>query len=142
MMGAVRSWADVITPRRLVTTALLLGAIVISVVGLQSVKDQRAAQCSHGVVTSLVPCPGDTVLQQGKVGVVMANGWQASLQVDDTPIPQDQVSQTGQTYLFQPGPGTATGALIPGQHSVTVTYWPTTTGPAGSQQFAWSFRTS
>jgi hypothetical protein len=133
---------DVITPRRLVTTALLLLALVLSVVGLQSVKDQRAATCSHGVVVSLAPCPGDTDLRQGAIGVVMANGWQASLSVDGTVIPQDEVVVRGQQYLFTPGPGTATGALAPGQHSALVSYYPTASGPTGTQTFAWSFRTS
>jgi hypothetical protein len=139
---AGRRLTDVITPRRLVTTALLLLALVLSVVGLQSVKDQRAATCSHGVVVSLVPCPGDTDLAQGAVGVVMANGWQASLSVDGTVVPQDEVTVRGQQYLFRPGPGTATGALAPGQHSALVSYYPTATGPAATQTFAWSFRTS
>jgi len=137
-----RGLANVITPRRLVTTALLLLAVVVSVVGLQSVKDQRAVVCSHGVVVSLVPCPGDTDLRQGTIGVVMANGWQASLTVDNTPIPQDEVVVRGQQYLFSPGPGSITGALSPGQHSATASYYPTAIGPADTQQFAWSFRTS
>jgi hypothetical protein len=137
-----RRLGDVITPRRLVTTALLLLALVVSVVGLQSVKDQRAVTCSHGVVVRLVPCPGDTDLVQGNIGVVMANGWQASLAVDGTPIPDDEVVVRGQQFLFSPGPGTATGALAPGQHSALVTYYATATGPTAAQQFAWSFRTS
>ena len=72
----------------------------------------------------------------------MASGWQASLTVDNTPIPPDEVTVRGQQYLFSPGPGTATGALAPGQHSALVDYYPTAAGPSGSQQFAWSFRTS
>ena len=149
MMGGVpahtrttRRLGDVITPRRLVTTALLLLAVVVSVVGLQSVKDQRATICSHGVVTSLVPCPGDTDLRQGAIGVVMANGWQASLTVDNTAIPEDEVVVRGQQFLFTPGPGTITGALTPGQHSATVSFYPTTLGPSAAQQFSWSFRVS
>ena len=139
---AGRRLTDVITPRRLVTTALLLLALVLSVVGLQSVKDQRTATCSHGVVLSLIPCPGDTDLRQGAIGVVMANGWQASLTVDATVIPDDQVVVRGQQYLYRPGPGTATGALAPGEHSAMVSYYPTATGPIATQTFAWSFRTS
>jgi len=138
----VQGFADVITPRRLVTTALLLLAVVVSVIGLQSVKDQRAALCSHGVVVSLVPCPGDTDLRQGQIGVAMANGWTASLSVDGTAIPQDELQLEGQQYLFTPGPGTITGAIAPGEHTAVVTYYPTTVGPAASQQFAWDFRTS
>ena len=72
----------------------------------------------------------------------MANGWQATLTVDGTAVPEDQVQVQGQQYLFRPGPGTVTGALEAGQHSAEVTYYPSASGPGTSQQFAWSFRTS
>src|SRR5579864_63083 len=84
---------DVVTPRRLITTALLLLALVLSVVGLQAVKDTRAASCSYGVILKFYPCPGDTDLRQGTIGVDMAPGWQASLTVDNTPIPQDEIGR-------------------------------------------------
>ena len=84
----------------------------------------------------------EVVRDREEFGVVMANGWQASLTVDNTAIPEDQVVVRGQQYLFTPGPGTITGALTPGQHSATVSYYPTTLGPSAAQQFAWSFRVS
>jgi hypothetical protein len=136
------SWFNVITPRRLVTTALLLLAVVLSVYGLQSVKDQRAASCSYGPVTRLLPCPGDRDLSQGEIGVEMAAGYQAELTVDNTVVPVDELSVQGSGFFYTPGPGTATGALAPGAHTATVTYYPAAAGPAAAQKYAWNFSTT
>jgi hypothetical protein len=141
-MSTTRSIADIITPRRLVTTALLLSAVVASVVGLQSVKDTRAASCSYGVVTKLFPCPGDTDLRQGLIGVVMTPGWQADLFVDNTAIPKDQISVQDASFFYRPGPGSATGALAPGHHTAKVVFFQTTAGEGSARQFAWNFSTS
>jgi hypothetical protein len=141
-VSSARTLADVITPRRLVTTALLLLAVVVSVVGLQSVRDTRAASCSYGVVTKLFPCPGDTDLRQGQIGVVMAPGWQADLSVDGTVIPKDQISVQDTGFFYTPGPGSATGALAPGHHTARVVFSQTITGEASAQQYAWNFSTS
>jgi len=91
-----------VTPRRLITLALLLSAVVLSVVGLQSVRDTRAATCSHGVILKLYPCPGDTDLRQGTIGVDMASGWQADLYLDNNAIPKDQLEITGSSYYYGP----------------------------------------
>ena len=137
-----RPWSDLITPRRLVTTALLLLAVVVSVYGLQSVKDQRAVSCSYGPVTRLFPCPGDTDLSQGEIGVEMASGYQVELTVDNTVVPMDEVSVQGSGFFYTPGPGTATGALAPGEHTARVSFYLATAGPATAQQYAWNFRTT
>jgi len=141
-MSTARSIGDVITPRRLVTTALLLLAVVVSVVGLQSVKDTRAASCSYGVIAKLYPCPGDTDLRQGQIGVEMAPGYQVDLYVDSTVVPKDQLNVQGTGFFYTPGPGSATGALAPGHHTARIVYFLTTTGEASSQQYAWNFSTS
>jgi hypothetical protein len=137
-----RSLTRVVTPRRLVTAALLLLAVVVSVVGLQSVKDTRAASCSYGVIAKLLPCPGDTDLRQGQIGVEMAAGYQVDLYVDSTAIPKDQVSVQGTGFFYTPGPGSATGALAPGHHTARVVYYLATAGEATAQQYAWNFSTS
>jgi hypothetical protein len=133
---------DVVTPRRLVTTALLLLAVVLSVVGLQSVRDNRAASCSYGVIVKLYPCPGDTDLRQGRVGVDMSPGWQVDLYVDNTAVPRDQLSAQGSSFSYAPGPGTATGALAPGHHTARVVYYQNIANEATAQQFAWNFSAS
>jgi hypothetical protein len=140
-MSSSRSLLDVVTPRRLITLALLLLAGVLSVVGLQSVKDTRAATCSHGVILKLYPCPGDTDLRQGTIGVDMASGWQADLYLDNNPIPKDQLAITGSSYYYTPGVNGAP-TLAPGAHTARVAYYETLANEATAQQFAWNFRTS
>jgi len=125
-----------------VTTALLLLAVVLSVYGLQSVKDQRAASCSSGPITRLLPCPGDRDLSQGEVGVEMAAGYQVELTIDSTVVPKDELSVQGSGFFYTPGPGTATGALAPGTHTARVTYYLATAGPAAAQEYAWNFSTT
>jgi len=137
-----RSWLDVITPRRLVTTALLLLAVVLSVYGLQSVKDHPAATCSPGPTTPLVPCPADRDLGQGEIGVEMLAGYQVQLTIDTTVVPADELSVQGSGFFYTPGPGTATGALAPGAHTASVTYFLTTAGAAAAQHYAWNFSTT
>ena len=130
-----------VTPRRLITLALLLSAVVLSVVGLQSVRDTRAATCSHGVILKLYPCPGDTDLRQGTIGVDMASGWQADLYHDNNAIPKDQLEITGSSYYYTPGVNGAP-QLTPGAPTARVAYYQTLADEATAQQFAWNFRTS
>jgi hypothetical protein len=132
---------DIVTPRRLITLALLLSAVVLSVVGLRSVRDTRAATCSHGVILKLYPCPGDTDLRQGTIGVDMASGWQADLYLDNNAIPKDQLEITGSSYYYTPGINGAP-QLTPGAHTARVAYYQTLADEATAQQFAWNFRTS
>ena len=140
-MSSTRSALDIVTPRRLITLALLLSAVVLSVVGLRSVRDTRAATCSHGVILKLYPCPGDTDLRQGTIGVDMASGWQADLYLDNNAIPKDQLEITGSSYYYTPGINGAP-QLTPGAHTARVAYYQTLADEATAQQFAWSFRTS
>ena len=140
-MSSTRSALDIVTPRRLITLALLLSAVVLSVVGLRSVRDTRAATCSHGVILKLYPCPGDTDLRQGTIGVDMASGWQADLYLDNNAIPKDQLEITGSSYYYTPGINGAP-QLTPGAHTARVAYYQTLADEATAQQFAWNFRTS
>jgi len=139
--GARRSGLlDIVTPRRLVTVALLLLAGVLSVVGLQSVKDQRAATCGGGtVIQTLFPCPGDTALRQGRIGASLAQGWTLDLYVDNAPIPKDQLTVEGSDFYYTPGPGTETGALQPGRHTVRIVYYRDLADPATGSVYSWAF---
>jgi hypothetical protein len=88
----------------------------------------------------LIPCPGDTGLSQGIIGVALASGYQGVLQIDQVEIPQDQMRTGGSNQIyFQPGPGTETGALVAGLHHATVIYWPTNSDREHSQASSWTF---
>jgi hypothetical protein len=135
---------DVLTPFRLFCTVALAAAALLTVFGFQRSVDQRAATCATGPIIQLFPCPGDTDLRQGIIGVSLANGYQAALIVDRTEIPLDQLRTGGANQVyFQPGPGTETGALAPGLHSATIVYWPDTgTRERDGKTFIWDFSTT
>jgi hypothetical protein len=137
---------DVLTPRRLVTTALLLLALVIAVYGMQHVTDQRAASCGAGPnsaspIKLLYPCPGDDGLRQGRIGVSLAQGYTADLSVDGMPIPKDQLIISGSDFTFQPGPEKQTGALAPGPHRAEIVYYRLLQDPSTGTTYTWSFTT-
>ena len=135
-----RSLLDLITPRRLVSAAVLLAAGLLTVVGFQSVKDQRAATCGGGtVIQTLFPCPGDTSLRQGRIGAALAQGYLLDLYVDNTPIPKDQLTVEGSAFYYTPGPGTETGALAPGRHTVRIVYYKELGDPATGAVYSWAF---
>ena len=140
-MGSI---ADVLTPRRLVTTALLLLAAVLVVVGFQrTVTPNRATTCAvpHTPILQLLPCPADNVLRQGTIGVDLAQGWQVDLFVDGTAIPRDAMSLQGGLQYFTPGPGTVTGALAPGNHTARIVYYQSLADEAHGASYTWRFVT-
>jgi hypothetical protein len=137
---AARHVRDVVTPYRVVSTVALVAALLLAVYGFQSSKDQRATPCGGGAIVVLIPCPGDRDLRQGLIGVSLASGYTGALIVDSAEIPQDQERTGGPNQIyFQPGPGTETGALAPGRHTVTIVYWPLTSDRDHAQTYSWSF---
>ncbi|GAC1596733.1 MAG: hypothetical protein NVS3B21_20780 [Acidimicrobiales bacterium] len=132
---------DVLTPRRLITTALLVLVALLVVVGFQSVRDQRTEICGGGALVKLFPCPGDTDLRQGRIGVSLTQGYKAEIYVDTIPIPKDQVTVEGSDFYFTPGTGTETGNLAPGRHTARVVYYRELDDPSKGQEFSWSFTT-
>lgn len=135
---------DVVTPRRLITTAVIALAVLVTVVGFQ--KTRTPAQTGNCPVVNtpieqLLPCPGDSDLNQGKIGVDMQQGWQVDLYVDGTAIPRDQVQVEGSLYLFQPGAGTDTGSLRAGSHTARIVYYRVLADESTGRSFSWSFST-
>jgi hypothetical protein len=132
----------IVTPWRLLYAAALGLAVILAVVGFQASKDEnRTTTCASAPIVQLVPCPGDTDLRQGLIGVSLQAGLRGALIVDSTEIPDDQLRTGGPNqFFFQPGPGTETGALAPGLHSATVVYWPLTgTRETDGKSFTWHF---
>jgi hypothetical protein len=143
-MSTKPALADIVTPRRLVTAALLLLAFLAIVVGFQkTVTTNRTTTCSvpNTPVLQLLPCPGDNDLRQGTIGVDMAAGWQVDLYVDNTPVPRDAMTIEGGRQVYTPGPGTATGALAPGAHTARIVYYRDLAQEAQGAQYTWSFST-
>jgi hypothetical protein len=139
----VTSLLNVLTPRRLVTTAVLLLAAVVTIVGFQRTDTTVAIPCGQpaGPIVKLLPCPGSSGLNQGEVGVQMSPGWQVDLTVDGTPIPRDQITTEGTDYYYLPAPNSITGVFKPGTHSAGISYYQSLADEASASTYTWSFTT-
>src|SRR5581483_8110849 len=148
MENAQVKLTEVLTPRRLVTTALLLLALVLAVYGMQHVTDtNRATTCGAGnsavsPVKVLYSCPGDDGLRQGRIGVSLAQGYTTDLFVDGTPIPTYQLVIEGSDFFYLPGPDKITGALSPGSHLAELRYRKLSEETAAPIPYVWWFTTN
>jgi hypothetical protein len=141
MSTSTRGLLDIITPRRLVVGAVLVLAVLVTVVGLQRTDTSTPVDACGpvGPIVRFLPCPGVSTLVQGTIGVDMQPGWQVDLYVDNTPIPKDQLEIEGSDYYYQPLPGSATGALAPGNHTARVVYYQNLAQEATGASRSWSF---
>jgi hypothetical protein len=131
---------QIVTPYRIACTVALTAALLLVILGFQRTADHPPRTCGSGPIVNLIPCPGDTGLSQGIIGVSLQQGYTAAIQIDGTEIPQDQVRSGGANQLyFQPGAGTETGALSAGSHRATIIYWLTTSDREHGKTFTWSF---
>ncbi len=136
---------DRLTPRNLVTAALLLLVGVMVVVGFQSVQTSSAAKGECPVpgtpILQVSPCNGDSGLNQGRITVDLAAGWQVDLYLDGQPIPKDELSIEGSLYSYTPGQGGSGGALAPGLHSMRAVYYQNLADEATGKTYSWYFTT-
>jgi hypothetical protein len=77
------------------------------------------------VVENLIPRRNAQVPQQSNVGIDLVTGWEGTLVVGGTEIPEDQLQLTPEIGLieFTPAPGTAVEELDPGQNCVSAIIW-------------------
>jgi hypothetical protein len=128
--------------RRVVLVLLAVGAVALIVVGTQLTRSPDQTQKPAGAIEHLIPGNGDLDLRQSDIGVDLKTGYDARLVIDGQPIPDDQVHVVRGlgTFMYRPGPGTATGQLTPGLHRATVIYWPNTKSEAtDAQSRTWTF---
>lgn len=128
--------------RRVILSLLVVGAIALIGVGLSLSKGgDEQVDVAGSVVKQVFPSNGSLDLRQAVIGFQLDQFYEGRLLVDGKPIPDDQVNVQAvlNIYRYQPGPGTETGALDPGDHTATVVFWEKTKGEKASQQFTWSF---
>jgi hypothetical protein len=121
-----------------VVVVIVGGAIALLVFVVDSGDDVTAG---GGAIERLIPANNSQIVQQQEVGVQLRPGFDATLRVNDTDIPEAQLKKTTGIYqvTFQPGPDKAVKQLEPGPNCVTVTYWRVEVGPEDSSQHAWCF---
>lgn len=132
-------------PRRIIFGLLLLGATAAMVaVAVDSNRSTRVAPDRDPAIEGLIPGSGADVLRQSEVGVDMADGYVATLTVNGTPIPDDQITGGGAgipslgRFAFTPGPDKVLESLRAGRNCVTVEFWKAQ-DPNQTSVYTWCF---
>jgi hypothetical protein len=121
--------------------ALLIVVVVVCVVVLFKKAESGTNGLDNSAIDRLIPAPDAKILQQDTIGIDLADGYTATLALNGTTIPDDQLTIVPQLnqVTFTPGPGKDT-QLIPAQKNCLVaTYWLLSTGPSQSKTQSWCF---
>jgi len=141
-IGSVKG---VVTVRRVVISVLVAGALAGFGWAFSSGRDTSAVAINDTTVERVEPKPGDLALRQARIGVDLVSGYSATLKLDSTLIPDDQVEKVVglDQFWYTPGPGTETGVLEPRRYCATATITKVN-GPAGQQpethDYKWCFQ--
>lgn len=135
-----------VTPRRLLITALLAVAAAGVAFAFTSSRDEVVPARRAGIVR-VFPADGTLSLRQDAVGVELAFGYSGVLRLDRVELPDDQLARLnigqGTRISYTPGEGTETGALSEGRHCASVTFWRTSEGPdTAGPPYTWCFTAS
>ena len=109
--------------------AVLAVAVSLFAVAIRAFEGGDDDPVLHGgdaaVVENLIPRRNAQVPQQSNVGIDLVTGWEGTLVVGGTEIPEDQLQLTPEIGLieFTPAPGTAVEELDPGQNCVSAIIW-------------------
>ena len=110
---------------------LLLVVVVVCIVVLYQKSTTNATNLANGTIERLIPTPDSKILQQDTIGIDLAPGYEGTLSLNGTPIPDDQLTVVPQLnqVTFTPGPGKEYEQLPSGQNCLVATYWLSSTGP-------------
>lgn len=121
---------------------LLLGIAFIAVVlGAVLLAPEGTPASLPDVVERVEPGDGELRFGQPQLILDLAPGYRASLVVDGTPIPDEQVIWTEATglHVFDPGPGKVIESWSPGFHLVEAS-WDGPRGAPDPGNVSWIFR--
>jgi len=132
--------------RRVVITALLLlaGGLVWYSASVKG--EPEPPSLTDTAIEQLIPARDTpSALRQAEIGIDLAPGWDADLQINGVDIPEDEERENGSQdqVLFKPGEGKVIEALAPGVVQVTAFLWEPAKGQTherGSHTVTWSFR--
>lgn len=143
--------ADVAPPTQVRTTRkfqprhagyiVLLLIVAVAVVAVYKNSATTATNLDGGKIQRLIPTPGSKILQQDIVGIDLAPGYEGSLTLNGTPLPDDQVTIVPplNQITFKPGPNKIFEQLPEGENCLVATYWLTATGPSVTTSRSWCF---
>jgi hypothetical protein len=133
-------------PRRLIITVLILGSLVgIFFTGRMAVTgfDNTSGNLPESV-DRLIPPSGAEVLRQSQVGIDVADGFDAYLQINGVEVrtaEEGLIKDLGTgLVLFQPGPGRPVETLNVNQNCVVAFVYDELEGPGAAQPVSWCFQ--
>jgi hypothetical protein len=92
-------------------------------------------------IEQFIPTEGDKIFQQEPVGIDLAPGYDGTLALNGTRIPDDQLTKVPALNIVQfvPGPGKDVEQYDQGQNCVLATYWLSEDGPGVATSRSWCF---
>lgn len=114
---------------KLAAAAVVAVAAVLVAVAVRMIDDGGDDPVLRGgdaaVVENLLPRRNAQVPQQSNVGIDLVTGWEGTLVIDGTEIPEDELQVTPEIGLieFTPGDGRAVEELDPGRNCVSAVIW-------------------
>jgi hypothetical protein len=132
-------------PRRIIITVLIVGALAgIFFTGRMAITgDDQTSDALPDSVDRLIPASGSEVLRQAQVGIDVADGFDAYLQVNGVEIRSAEdglIKDLGTgLILFQPGPGRPVESLNTNQNCVIAFVFDPIEGPSAAQPVSWCF---
>lgn len=133
-------------PRRIIIAVLIVGSIVgIFFTGRAAITGgDEASGALPDSVDRLIPASGAEVLRQSQVGIDVADGFDAYLQVNGVEIRDAEdglIKDLGTgLILFQPGPDRPVESLNPNQNCVVAFVYDQLEGPTAAQPVTWCFQ--
>jgi hypothetical protein len=131
-----------ITPRRVLLSLLLAGAVGGFLWSFAVTESNTPPVFTDQAVEAVHPGEGQLDVRQARIGIDLKPGYEAVLRLDRIDIPEDQlerIPELGQTF-YTPGPDKITGAITPGRHCATASFWdPTQGGPETGRKYSWCF---
>ena len=131
--------------RRIVLSLLVVGAFALIGVGFSMAeRTDPEVTITDAAVRQVFPSGGDLDVRQARIGFQLEPEFEGRLEVDGTPIPEDDPGYRFQTglnlYEYRPSPGTETGALVPGLHRARAIFWERGgTEEDGARSYTWTF---
>jgi len=132
-------------PRRIIIIVLIIGAFAgIFFTGRMAITgDDQTSDALPDSVDRLIPASGSEVLRQSQVGIDVADGFDAYLQINGVEIRSAEdglIKDLGTgLILFQPGPDRPVETLNTNQNCVVAFVFDPIEGPSAAQAVSWCF---
>ena len=123
----------------------LLGLVVVVVIAvavtaLAFLGEDSDNNARDAAIERFIPTEGDQIFQQSPVGLDLEAGYDGTISLNGTPIPEDQLDKTEalNLVLFSPGPDKEVQQYDQGQNCVVATFWPVSDEAAVASR-SWCF---